>query len=179
MNTHLIRVTDVTKERVFSLSPEPEARAEIAARLEASSVKKLTFAGEITPVGATDWRLTGRLGATVVQPCVVTLEPVTTRIDETVTRLYLAQFEEPQEGSEEEMPEDDSIEAAPGELDLALVMEEALALALPDWPRKDGIDAVDLSIAEPGVTPLSDADVKPFAALKSLKDRMGNTDGES
>jgi hypothetical protein len=54
----------------------------------------------------------GRLGATVVQPCVATLAPVTTRIETGVTRRYLADWQEP-EGEEAEMPEDDTTEALP------------------------------------------------------------------
>ncbi len=101
-----------------------------------------------------DWRLEAKLGATVVQPCVVTAEPVTTRIDDPVTRRYLAQMPEPQ-GDEVEMPEDDSAEPLPDVLDLSAVMAEALALALPlyltsarcgidpDRVRRPGCGALD------------------------------------
>jgi hypothetical protein len=44
-------------------------------------VRKLRFIGTLEPEGAQDWRLTADLGATVVQPCVVTLAPVTTRLE--------------------------------------------------------------------------------------------------
>ena len=69
----------------------------------------------------------GGLGATVTQACVVTLAPVITRIEETVTRRYLADMPEP-EGEEVEMPEDDSAEPLPVIIDPGAVMIEALAL---------------------------------------------------
>ena len=57
-------------------------------------------------------------------------------------------------------------------------MEEALVLALPDWPRAEGVEPVDLTVTEPGVTPMTDDDAKPFAGLKSLRDRMAGEDGD-
>jgi uncharacterized metal-binding protein YceD (DUF177 family) len=49
-------------------------------------------------------------------------------------RRYLADWQEPA-AEEAEMPEDDTTEALPDRLDLSAVMAEALALALPDYPR--------------------------------------------
>ena len=179
MSDSVIRLSDVTTDKMFSIAPTAEERAAIAERLDILGVRKLTFKGKIAPEGASDWALVAELGATVSQSCVVTLEPVTTRIDEPVTRRYLSEMPEVEDGAETEMPEDETAELAPTEIDLAVVMEEALALALPPWPRKEGIEAVEMSVTEPGATPLTDADVKPFAALKSLKERMDNTDGEN
>ncbi len=179
MSDTVIRLSDVTTDKIFSLTADADERSAIAERLSILGVKKLSFKGKIAPDGALDWVLTADLGATVSQACVVTLEPVSTRIDEAVSRRYLHAMPEHDEGSETEMPDDETAELAPIELNLATVMEEALALALPAWPRKDGIDAVEMTVTEPGTAPLTDADVKPFAALKSLKERMDNTDGEN
>ena len=55
-------------------------------------------------------------------------------------------------------------------------MVEALALALPPWPRAEGVDAVALSVTEPGKQAMTDDDAKPFAALKSLR---GNLEGDA
>ena len=57
-------------------------------------------------------------------------------------------------------------------------MVEALALALPTWPRTEGVEPVTLSVTEPGKTPMSDEDAKPFAALKSLAEKAANDPGE-
>jgi uncharacterized metal-binding protein YceD (DUF177 family) len=139
-----------------------------------SGVKKLLFEGQLTPNGRGDWRLDATLGATVVQPCVVTLAPVTTRIDEKVTRRFLSRWSEPEAGSETEMPEDDTTEPLGSAIDPAAVMAEALALALPDYPRAEGADLGTAVFTEPGAEPLTDEAAKPFAGLADLKKKLEN-----
>jgi uncharacterized metal-binding protein YceD (DUF177 family) len=161
----------------FRLEPDAEARGETARSLGIEAVRKLRFEGEIAPSGRNDWHLRGTLGATVVQPCVVTLSPVTTRIDTQVSRRYLADFVEPEE-EEAEMPEDDTEEPLPERLDLAAVMLEALALALPDYPRADGAELGEANFAAAGVAPMTDADAKPLAGLAALRDRLREEGGD-
>jgi uncharacterized metal-binding protein YceD (DUF177 family) len=177
-DTARLRTKDITRSKDFGLAPDAETRAALAEALGILAIRKLTFDGRIAPEGAEDLRLTARLGATVVQPCVVTLAPVTTRIDEDVTRLYLAELPATPEGDEVEMPEDDTAEPLPREIDLAQVMAEALALALPPWPRAEGVDPVEISVTEPGQTAMTDEDAKPFAALRSLRGKLGDDEGE-
>ncbi|MBT8413971.1 MAG: DUF177 domain-containing protein [Boseongicola sp.] len=174
MTDQTLRLSDLKRKAEFDLKPDAAARAAIAERLGIIGVKKLTFSGHLAPTGQADWELTARLGATVVQPCVVTLDPVTTRIDEDTVRRYLADMPEVTDAAEFEMPEDDTAEALPESLDLSVVMEEALALALPPWPRAPGVEPVEIAVTEPGQTPMSDEDVKPFAALKSLQQKLKN-----
>lgn len=147
----------------------------ISEMLGLSGLRKLRFVGEISAQGKSDWRIDAQLGATVVQPCVVTLEPVSTRIDQPVTRLYLAAYEEP-EGSEVEMPEDDTVEPLPKEIDLSAVMIEALALHIPTYPRASDAGLDQTVFTEPGKSPLTDDDVRPFAGLAALRGKLG--DGE-
>ncbi len=158
----------------FALTPDAEARAAIAEALDLTALRKLRFAGTLTPTGARDWKLTGGLGATVVQPCVVTFEPVTTRIDERVERLYLAGPLPLPEGEEIEMPEDDTVEELPDTIDLGAVMIEALSLALPLYPHADGAERVEISVTEPGKAAMSDEAARPFAGLAALRDKMGD-----
>lgn len=168
-----IRLADLTTRKAteFSLMPTADERQAVAEELGISGVKKLRFVGAITPIGRTDWTLTAALGATVVQPCVVTLDPVTTRIDEDVTRSYVADLPEP-DAAEVEMPEDDTVEPVPVTLDLAQVMIEALSLALPAYPRAADADLGQAVFAEPGVAPLRDEDTKPFAGLAGLRESL-------
>jgi uncharacterized metal-binding protein YceD (DUF177 family) len=154
-----------------TLEPDAEARRAAADLLGLQALRKLRLTGELVPEGGADWRLEARLGATVVQPCVVTLAPVTTRIDIDITRRYSAAHVEP-EADEAEMPEDDTTEALPERLDLTAVMLEALALALPDYPRAEGVELAERHFAAPGVAPMTDADAKPLAGLAALRDRL-------
>ena len=150
--------------REIALRPDADARAALAAEMEVSALRKLSLTGTLRPVGKRDWALSGVLGATVVQPCGVTLEPVTTRIDEPVERRFIAGYQPPM-GAEQEMPEDVEDEPLPDTLDLAVVMAEALALAIPAFPRADGVDPVDAGAVPPGAAPISDEETKPFAGL--------------
>lgn len=162
----------------FALQPEGDTRAALATELGIEAIRKLRFTGRLTPLGATDWALEAELGATVVQPCVVSLQPVTTRIDTSVARRYLAQSPEPEidTSGEAEMPEDDTVEGLPEQLDLSVVMAEALALALPDYPRADGVELGEAVFAAPGTEPMRDEDAKPLAGLKALRDKLAGDD---
>lgn len=161
----------------FRLIPSSEDLEEMASDLGLSSVRKMKFEGKIMPVGKRDWRLEGTLGATVVQPCVATLVPVTTRLEVPVTRSYLADFHEEFNPEQEfEMPEDDNVEPLPATLVLSRVAEEALALAAPDYPRAEGAELGVTQFTEPGKEAMRDEDTKPFAALKALRDKLGKDD---
>ncbi|WP_413719789.1 YceD family protein [Silicimonas sp. MF1-12-2] len=174
-----VRARDITRPRPFTLTPDADTRAALAAELGILAIRKLSFRGELLPDGPGDLRLVADLGATVVQPCVVTLEPVTTRIDERIARHYVSEMPDIPEGDEVEMPEDDTMEPLPRDIDLTEVMVEALALALPPWPRAEGVDAVALSVTEPGKQAMTDDDAKPFAALKSLRGKLEGDEGEN
>mgnify|MGYP003113405156 FL=1 len=162
----------------FDLAPDAAACAAIAADLDIRGLRKLRFAGEILADDNRDWLLEGQLGATVVQDCVVTLAPVTTRLDLPVTRRFMQEPPEavPDEEGEAEMPEDDTIEPLGNVIDPAAVMIEALALNLPLHPRSEGADLGDAVYAAPGVTPMQDEDARPFAGLAGLRDHLAGKD---
>jgi uncharacterized metal-binding protein YceD (DUF177 family) len=150
----------------------------LAATLQVTQLRKLRFAGEVAALPGGGWELTGTLGATVVQPCGVTLEPVSTRIDERVVRRYLPDLTMP-EGGEAEVPEDVDTEPLGSEIDAGAVMLEALALAIPAFPRSEGAELGEAVFAPPGVEPMGDADARPLAALAALRDRLaGRTEPE-
>ncbi|HHX88359.1 MAG TPA: DUF177 domain-containing protein, partial [Paracoccus sp.] len=146
-----LRVADLPTRRPqpFHLRPGPEARARIIEDLGITGLRKLDFRGTLQAEGRHDWRLEGRLGATVVQPCVITAEPVTTRIDTDVLRRFLRELPEPV-GAETEMPEDDTLEPLGPVIDPGAVMVEALAIALPDYPRAPDAELGEAGSAPPG-----------------------------
>ena len=148
-------------------TPDAAARAAIAAVLDLLDLRQMAFHGEIRSSGKRDLVLSGRLTAVAVQPCSVTLEPVRTLIDETVLRQYLAEFQTPT-GDEVEIPDDDTLEPLSDVIDAAAVAIEALALALPLYPRAPGAELGEVVVAGPGVAPLREADLKPFAGLAKL-----------
>ena len=168
----LLRTGDLRRRgpTPFEIVSDAPARAALARGMGIVAVRSARLRGQVEPSGRQDWRLEARLGATVVQECVVTLEPVATRIEEAVERLYVAHAEEPDE-AEVEMT-DDSREPLGAAIDLMAVLAEALALALPAYPRAPGAALGEARFADDGVTPMRDEDVKPFAGLAALRDRM-------
>jgi len=172
-----LRVADLSQnsETAFGLTPKPSEMADLAAALDLSGLRKLRFEGTVRAFGATDWVLKARLGASITQPCSVTLEPVTTRIDVDVRRLFVRDFVEI-DAPEAEMPEDDTVEPLTQWIDPHAVMIEALSLEIPEFPRSEGASLGETVLTEPGAEPLRDADLKPFAGLSGLRDQLKNED---
>lgn len=170
----IVTLTAGARRKPIPLRLDPSAAdlQALAAFLGISAVARLRFSATLTPEGRSDWRLEGTLGATVTQPCVITLAPVRTRIDEPVLRRFMAELP-PAVPGEAEMPEDDTIEPLPGSIDLWQIAAEALALALPPWPRLPGAELGALAVAPPGAAPLTDAAARPLAGLAALRDRLG------
>ncbi|MCG7521176.1 DUF177 domain-containing protein [Ruegeria sp. Ofav3-42] len=172
-NNTSLRVADLPQNAPtpFDLRPDTKGLDTIKADLGLLGLRKLSFVGDVRAQGKRDWVLTGKLGATVIQPCVVTLEPVTTRIDVPVSRVYLKDWTDPDE-PEFEIPEGDETEPLGPEIDPASVMVEALSLALPQYPRKDGAELGQADYTEPGKPAMTDEDAKPFAGLANLRDAL-------
>ena len=161
----------------FDLAPDAPTRAAIAQALGLLDLPRLRMKGEVRPSGARDFVLEAHLDAVVVQPCSVTLAPVRSTLSEPVLRRYLADWVDP-DGDEAEMPEDDSTEALPEVIDLGAVAVEALVLALPLYPRAGGAEFTGVVATPEGAAPIVDADLKPFAGLAALKDRLGPKEGQ-
>lgn len=180
--SHTLRVADLTSNETtaFELTPTPDQCAAIAADIDVPALRKVRFTGSLSPMGKRDWKLTGHLGATVTQDCVVTLAPVTTRIEEDVARHWIAGLVVNPGGDEVEMPEDVTQEPLGDSIDLGDVLVEALALALPLYPRAEGAELPAQNFTEPGVTPMTDEAARPFAGLADLRNKLAKgKDGES
>uniref|UniRef100_A0A2A3JZ44 DUF177 domain-containing protein n=1 Tax=Alloyangia mangrovi TaxID=1779329 RepID=A0A2A3JZ44_9RHOB len=162
---------DVATE--FDFRPEAEERAALAEELGLLGLRKARLAGRLTPEAGGAYRLTADLGATVVQPCVVTLDPVTTRIDEDISLLFrpAQQIADPDPGSEVEVPEDEE-EPLPDVIDLRRVLSEALSLALPPYPRSEAALEMAETAPEEPEEELSESRPNPFAGLAELRDRL-------
>lgn len=172
----ILRVADLAKTKPTRFAVQPNS-AQLATLVDTNGLLELrdpTLTGKIEPIGKADWKLTAELQATAIQPCVTTLEPVKTDVNETVERLYVAQWHTP-EGSEVEMPEDTDAEPLPTEIDLQDVLAEALSLSLPLYPRAQNAELGAHQFTEPGKKAMSDADARPFAALAKLKFSDGDT----
>ena len=166
------------KRTVFEHRLDSAQLSVLKDELGLSGLRKVSLTGELTPAGKRDFALSASLGATAVQPCTITLEPVTTRIDAGVTRRFVAEMPKHSDQAEEDefggiaMLEDDTLEPLGTEVDLWRVMSEALALELPDYPRAQGAELGTVNVTEPGKDAMSEDDLKPFAGLADLKSKL-------
>ncbi len=154
----------------FAIKPDAQETANLTALFKASKLSKVQFNGTIRPFGNSEWELDGQLGATIVQPCVVTLAPVTTRIDTKVHRLFVREIQLPDEV--EIAPDHDvDLELLGSTIDLGIIATEELALSIPEYPRADGAE-----LARVYDTATDDAgQIRPFDALKPLRDRLSDS----
>ena len=172
-----IEVDRLRGNAAFRFDEAPtEAEAEaIRQSLGLRGLRKMRFQGEISPLGKRGWLVSGTIGASITQNCVVSLEPVKTRVEAEVALRFL-----PESDIEYDTPEDvleDDVEPLGTEIDLGHVAVEALMLNMPEYPRSETAELAQKSAAPAGTTPLSDDDVKPFAALAALraKDDSGDS----
>ncbi|MZR12924.1 DUF177 domain-containing protein [Maritimibacter sp. DP07] len=173
------RVADLDKSRPreidYSLS-ELQMTA-LAEELGIGELRKVRLQGALKPLGKRDWRFTGHLGATVVQTSVVSLDPIVNRIEEDVERSWIDGLA-PVTADESETPEDVDQEPLGDRIDIGAVLAEALALAIPDYPRGDDEELDQTTFTEPGKEAMSDDDAKPFAGLAALRDKLSGDEDE-
>jgi uncharacterized metal-binding protein YceD (DUF177 family) len=167
----LATVGDEEVHRV--LRPSTCERASIAEWLGAIAVE--AFEANITLLrqGADLYRYEAHFAADIVQACVVTLEPVHSRLEEDFHRLYAVIGSHVPRGrdrptgggvmslSDEEGPEPIGSTA----IDLAAPVLEELSLALPAYPRALGARFESPEKGESAVD-------RPFAALETLRAKL-------
>lgn len=166
--SHRLRADRLPVRRVTAveLTPDAAARGRIAAALDLTALPRLRLSGTLAPAPAGAWAFEGRLQAEVVQPCGITLAPVTTGIDEALRRVWSPHATAVPEGGEEVEMGDDETEPLEAEIDLGAMLVEALALAVPPFPRAPGA-TLEVPAAEDGDTR------RPFAGLGELLKRDG------
>jgi uncharacterized metal-binding protein YceD (DUF177 family) len=175
-NAEFARVIELRQLRdldefAFDIGPTEAEAPALARLLGARAVRKLRFSGRLTRLRGGGWQLDGQLAATVIQTCVVSLDPVTSRVDQPVRRTFVPETEPRSSELVLSPDDDDEIEPLTDRIDLGLVAIEALALALPPYPRKPG---ASLAHAAGTVAPIDESELKPFAALASLRGKLDN-----
>jgi uncharacterized metal-binding protein YceD (DUF177 family) len=152
--------------RNLELAPDEAQRKAIAAAADILELPRFEATFDLTRHGADGLRVAGRLSATVIQRCVVTLEPVENEIEEDVDLLFQPHADVPiapvadagHQGLEAAEPPE---VLHGGVVDLGAVATEFLLLAIDPYPRKPG------AVFE--APPAGDPASHPFAALAALK----------
>ena len=149
--------------RRLDLVADGAARDAIAKAAGLAALPWLEAGFDLTRHGADGLRVVGRVSATVVQNCVVTLEPIESEIDEAVDLVFLPDVAPATDAVDLQALETDEPPEAirDGVIDLGAVATEFLLLGLDPYPRKPGA----VFDAPPAGDPVS----HPFAALAALK----------
>lgn len=114
-------------------------------------------------------RVTGRFAAEVTQACVITLEPVTSRLEGSVARCYTLAPAAAEREVLVAVGEDEPPEPVPaGGIDLGEAVAEQLALEIEPYPRAEG---ARLEQVQWGGSPDGEGRESPFQVLGSLKER--------
>lgn len=166
-----LRVETIGDGTSGTVEATKEEMAAVASLLELVALERLAFAYRLVPAGGHRIRLTGKLTASVVQTCVVSLDPVASDID------LPAEIEFWPEGSVVALEK--SAEADPGAsvlewpepiedgtIDLGPVVYETLATSLDPYPKKAG---VSFEWSQGGGEEAALRASGPFAALDKLK----------
>lgn len=171
-----VAVRDVPNDGLeIVFEAKPAEREALARRFDLVGLDLLRGEAVLRPWRKVGLTLHGRFEARLVQKCVVTLEPVESRIEESFTLRFLpAEMLEEQAdapGSEREIIIDAESEEPPeaienGRVDVGEAIAEQLALAIDPYPRKPDI-AFEAAAALAGEE--AQARENPFAALEKLK----------
>lgn len=169
-----IELAQLTKNKKinFEFTSTVVFESKLKKQLNLLNLDKLKFAGILKPLEKSDWRMRATLGATVEQSCVLTLEPVTTRIDATFIRDFRTISATSDRNITSNKTSDDIEEIERDAIDLCSILYEVLSLELPDYPKIKNINVLQTKFGPPGTSPLTDETSKPFAILSSFRDKL-------
>ena len=171
---HVARVS--VDGEAFQFEANYDERVALARRFELIALPSLKAEGRIISSDhGRRARVEGVVRAEVVQPCVVTLEPVPAVVEDSFVRTYTSS---PTDSEREEVVDLDSDDPPElmlgGVVDIGEAVAETLGLALDPYPRAPGAELVVSSEEEDAgspqdVTKLAENEREsPFRALKGL-----------
>ena len=154
-----VRLNQIPGGVTRTLEPDAAARTRIARALDLASLNAFVAEMSLKPANE-GWRLSGRVRASAVQTCGLSLEPLPVEIDSPFS-ITLSESVEPPTDEIVISVEDDSPDLIEdGRIDLGQYAVEQLALCLDPFPRKPGAEFVQ---------PEEPAEVSPFAVLRTLQ----------
>jgi uncharacterized metal-binding protein YceD (DUF177 family) len=160
--SHIVRVEDVPEGGLhLDLAPNEAVRAALAKLAGIVAVPRLQASLDLRRDGR-GLHVTGQVTASVIQNCVVTLEPLENPVAESLDIVFVPAKLADAEGEVSHDPEVEEPEAlVDGAADLGAIAAEYLLLGIDPYPRKPGVE-----FAAPEV---KDSGINPFAALAGLK----------
>ena len=174
----LLRFSELNQSKPFGfhLRLSNQKVSELIKRLDVLNIKKVSLVGSLSPLSIDEWSLKAVLKATVKQKCVISLKPVQTVVNDTISRTFSAlalhyNYDADDDGTSPVIF-DDSLHQLNDEIDLAEIILEELTLILPLYPKIEGAELGCYSVTEPGVKPLNEETIKPFARLSEFKHKL-------
>ena len=175
----LVRFSEINQSKPFDfhLILSNQKVAELVKRLDLLSMKKVSLIGILSPLSINEWSLKAELRATVKQKCVISFKPVRTIVCETIIRIFspAASQNTPKVDDDDGTSPvmfDDTLHELNDYIDLDEIIFEELNLILPLYPKIEGAELGSYSVTEPGAKPLTEENIKPFAQLSKLKDKL-------
>ena len=176
----LVRFSEINQSKPFDfhLTLSNQKVAVLFKRLDLLSIKKVSLVGILSPLSFDKWSLKAELRATVKQKCVISFKPVKTIVCEPINRTFSPSalqntFESDDDGTSPVIF-DDTLHELNDYIDLAEIILEELTLILPLYPKIKGAELGSYCVTEPGAKPLTEENMKPFAQLSELKDKLSN-----
>ena len=159
-------------ETVIDIEADADERAALARRFGLLALDSLTAKVGLTPADGGLVRVHGALAAEVTQACVITLEPVTARVEASFERLYGADAPEEEAGLIADADTEESPEPfTDGAVDVGEAVAEQLALELDPFPRAPGAAFDGFSSGSKSAGGDDTGDGGSFAVLARLKEK--------
>jgi uncharacterized metal-binding protein YceD (DUF177 family) len=149
--------------RHVDLVADEIVRAAIARTANLLDLRRLTASFNVTQIGRDGLHIEGEVTSTIIQECVVTLEPIEQNLVEPIDLTFTPEVAEAAEAAASADDEIDPPEAlVGGTVDLGAIATEYFLLGIDPYPRKPGAE-----FQQPGAGEAAAAN--PFAALAALK----------
>lgn len=172
--SYLLKVGHISANPVVvRLDADERERAALARLWDVQSVGGLHAELQVNRWKKDGIRLRGRVTGSIVQACVVTLEPVSSEIDEVIDQIFvpegskLARIIADESGEMVLDPDGPDIpDTFTGDtIDAGVVVAEFAAMAIDPYPRKPGVE-FESHLEDTGE---NDRKPSPFAVLKDWK----------
>ena len=182
--SHFFDIDDLQKiPTKLNIEASEEERADLARRFDVVSIEKATATLEISNAGGHVIHVQGKFNCDITQNCVVTLDPVETKLSEPVegwfadkdTAVSFANAKKEREVAKTHAEVeilDESEDPEPvveGRIDLGELVAQHMSLAIPAYPHKEGVEyeVNDENLTLDEKSPLRK---NPFEALKDWKE---------
>ena len=144
-----------------------EERLELAKALGVTAIDFLSVDYRVSGLAGGGWRLAGKVVADVVQACVVSLEPVPSRIEDSFDVEFWRALDTSEGGEDRSVLQGPDVEPLENDkIPAGRIIFETLSAALDPYPRKPGVEFgwQDKAAANP-------IKISPFSVLSKLKDQ--------